>query len=103
MRIVYRPAAISDLRSASDYIACTLHNPKAAQKLREQILRGVSRLRENPFMGVSLRSRLDGFDGDMRVLIVCKQLVFYEIHEAVEIIRILDGRTDYLSRLFEEN
>ncbi len=103
MRIVYRPAAISDLRSTSDYIACTLQNPKAAQKLREQILRGISRLRENPFMGVSLRGRLDGFYGAMRVLIVGKQLVFYEVQdETVEIIRILDGRTDYLSRLFEE-
>ena len=36
-----------------------------------------------------------------RYLIVSKQIVFYEVIEnTIEIIRVLDARTDYLSVLF---
>ena len=103
MKIVYRPAAISDLRETSGYIANTLCNPRAAGRLQRDVLHSVSLLRENPCMGVSLRGKLDSFESEIRMLVVRKQLVFYEVHDdVIEIIRILDGRTDYLSRLFEE-
>ena len=36
-----------------------------------------------------------------RYLIVSKQIIFYEVTEnTIEIIRVLDARTDYLSVLF---
>ena len=58
--------------------------------------------RENPYMGTPLSSRFDDLDTTIRYLVIHKQMVFYEVTEDyVEIIRVLDGRTDYLSRLFD--
>jgi plasmid stabilization system protein ParE len=101
MKIKYRPAAISDVQKASDYIARELKNPSAAAALRRKILRSVSLLRENPLMGTPLASKYDGLETDIRFIVVSKQLIFYEPHEElIEVIRILDGRTDYLTHLF---
>jgi plasmid stabilization system protein ParE len=101
MTIKYRPAAIADVRKASDYIAKNLKNPSAAAALRRKILQSVSLLRENPLMGTPLSSKYDGLETEIRFIVVSKQMVFYEPHqEFVEVIRILDGRTDYLTHLF---
>ena len=103
MTIRYRPAAISDMEHTSNYLADTLGNPTAAQALRERLLRSISLLRDNPRMGTPLTSKYEGLDTQIRYLVVSKQLVFYEVHEAwIEIVRVLDGRTDYLSHLFED-
>lgn len=101
MRIQYRPAAIADLERACAYLRETLHNAEAANALSARVLRGVSLLRENPYMGVPLCARCEDLQTDIRFLIVSKQLVFYEVlDDRIEIIRILDGRTDYLAQLF---
>jgi plasmid stabilization system protein ParE len=101
MKIKYRPAAIADVQKVSDYIARELKNPSAAAALRRKILRSVSLLRENPLMGTPLASKYDGLETDIRFIVVSKQLIFYEPHEElIEVIRILDGRTDYLTHLF---
>lgn len=53
-------------------------------------------------MGVSLSSKYDDLDTSIRFIVISKQLVFYEINgDIIEIIRVLDGRTDYLARLFD--
>ena len=53
-------------------------------------------------MGTPLSSRFDDLDTTIRYLVIRKQMVFYEVTEDyVEITRVLDGRTDYLSRLFD--
>ena len=84
MKLQYRPAAISDIGKASDYIADVLKNRSAANRLKSKILAGVSLLKDNPYMGTPL-----------------KQLVFYKVTETgIEVIRVLDGRTDYLVHLF---
>lgn len=101
MKIQYRPAAIADLSSTAESIQKQLHNPNAAEKLRADVLHGISRLSEAPEMGPLLRSRYEEIESDIRFLVVRKQMVFYEVHDqSVEIIRILDGRTDYLAQLF---
>ena len=82
MKLQYRPAAISDIGKASDYIADVLKNRSAANRLKSKILAGVSLLKDNPYMGTP-------------------QLVFYKVTETgIEVIRVLDGRTDYLVHLF---
>lgn len=49
---------------------------------------------------LSLKFDLNG-TVQYRYLIVSKQIVFYEVIEnTIEIIRVLDARTDYLSVLF---
>lgn len=101
MKIQYRPAAIADLAATSEYIQTQLHNPSAAAKLRADVLHGVSQLADTPEIGPLLRSKYEDIASDVRFLVIRKQMVFYEIHDqSVEIIRILDGRTDYLAQLF---
>ncbi|MEG0765112.1 MAG: type II toxin-antitoxin system RelE/ParE family toxin [Pseudoflavonifractor sp.] len=100
MNIRYKKTAIDDLKSTCDYIRQQLHNKAAAEKLAALVLRSISLLAENPELGSLLRSKYD-VAGDTRFLVVSKQLVFYEIEGAeLCILRILDGRQDYLSLLF---
>ena len=101
MRIKYRPAAIADLERACAYLRNNLHNPGAANTLSTRVLHSISLLKENPYMGASLAGKNEGLETNYRYLIVSKQLVFYEVDgELIEIVRILDGRTDYLAQLF---
>ena len=101
MRILYKRAALLDLQRTQDYIANTLKNKSAAQKLVTSVLHAVSLLSDHPMMGTALNSRYD-VDSDIRFLVVSKQLVFYQIIDdsLISIIRILDGRQDYMSILF---
>ena len=102
MKIKYRPAAIQDMDAACAYLRDQLHNPSAADALINRILHSVSLLKDNPYMGAPLGGKLEGLQTDVRFLIVSKQLVFYEIDgEIIEIIRVLDGRTNYLAKLFD--
>ena len=102
MRLKYRPAASADVQRAADYIEKVLKNRSAAQRLKTKILPGASLLKENPQMGTLLSSKYDGLDTSIRFIVISKQLVFYEISDdVVEIIRVLDGRTDYLVHLFD--
>ena len=101
MRLQYRPAAIADIQRAADYIENVLKNRSAAQRLKAKILQGTSLLKENPQMGTLLSSKYDGLDTSMRFIVISKQLVFYEIgDDTIEVVRIIDGRTDYLTHLF---
>ncbi len=101
MKIVYRPAAIEDIKSTADYIEKELKNPQAAQRLKEKILYSVSLLKDNPNMGNSLSSKYEAVKNDYQYIIVNKQIVFYQTdNDTIEIVRVLDGRTDYLTHLF---
>ena len=52
-------------------------------------------------MGATFSSGFDEVDSDIRYLVIQTQMVFYiATADAVEIIRVLDGRSDYLARLF---
>ncbi len=100
MKLLYRPAAIKDIESAADYIEFQLKNPSAAKKLIETLLKSIAVLKDNPEMGMKLTDKFD-IESDYQFIIVNKQIVFYEIHsDYLEIVRILDGRTDYLTHLF---
>lgn len=102
MKIKYRPAAIQDMDTACAYLRDQLHNPAAADVLISKILHSISLLKDNPYMGAPLAGTLEGLETDIRFLIVSKQLVFYQVGtEIIEIIRVMDGRTDYLAKLFD--
>lgn len=101
MKIVYRPAAIDDIKSTAEYLAKELKNPQAAQRLKERILYSISLLKDNLNMGNSLSTKYEEVKSDYQYIVVNKQLVFYEINNGtIEIVRVLDGRTDYLTHLF---
>lgn len=98
----YRPAAVADIRQTSDYIEYVLKNPSAAAYLRTKMLNGIALLKENPEMGTLLSGKYDGLDSAYRFIVISKQIVFYELsNDLIEIVRVLDGRTDYLSKLIE--
>lgn len=100
MKIVYRPAAIDDIQTTAKYIEKELKNPQAAMRLKKNILYSVSLLKDNPNMGNLLSNKYDAIESDCRYIIVNKQLVFYEMNNnTIEIVRVLDGRTDYLAHL----
>ncbi len=101
MRLSFRPAALDDIKRSADYIQNVLKNPSAARSLKAKILQGASMLKENPHMGMALCNKFDGLETDIRFVTVNKQLIFYVPYEDyIEIVRVLDGRTDYLSHLF---
>ena len=102
MIIRYKNAALRDIQQKQDYIANVLKNKKAAQNLVSSILRTVSQLMDNPMMGVPLNSKFD-VDSDVRFFIISKQLAFYRIEDesVISVVRVLDGRQDYMSILFE--
>ena len=60
MRVSYKRAAVKDMEAIRDYIAGRLKNPKAAKKLMTALLKAISLLADNPYMGAhwqkSLRS-----------------------------------------------
>ena len=59
MKIVYKHQAVLDIRQTQEYIAETLGNKRAAQKLVASILKAISLLEENPMMGVSMGAKFE--------------------------------------------
>lgn len=103
MTIKYRSAAVEDIRRTTEYLGEHLKNPKAATRLKAKLLKGISHLKAHPYLGMRLDQRTTEMKTEVRFLVVENQLVFYEVNEMViEIIRILDGRTDYLAVLLSE-
>jgi len=102
MRIEYKSLALRDLAQKQNYISNELKNKSAAKKLTAAILRAVSQLAEHPHMGAPLNSRFE-IESDLRFIVVAKQIVFYQIVEGeyISVVRILDGRQDYMAILFE--
>ena len=100
MKIVYRPLAVEDIISTADYIKDKLKNPQAAEHFKERMLNAISLLKDNPNMGAELAKKYDTLNNNYRYIIVNNQIVFYEIiDDTIEIVRVLDGRTDYLKYL----
>lgn len=101
MRVLYKKTAIEDIQETECYISRELHNQQAAKKLTRLIVQAVSLLAENPYMGTPLNSKYD-VDTDIRFLVVSRHLVFYRVREddCVQVIRVIDGRQDYMAILF---
>ena len=103
MRLRYTPQARADLLGIRSYIRNVLMNPSAAENTVERITRQVNRLRELPYMGGELSAKT-GMETDYRYLVTGKHIVFYKVtpQEGVIVERVLDGRTQYLSILFDD-
>lgn len=102
MILRYTPQARIDLHEIEDYIKNELSNPQAAARIIERILRGCSNLKSNPNLGLDLSSKI-GQQTDLRYLIISNYIAIYKVEiNSVSIIRIMDGRTDYLHYLLSE-
>ena len=101
MILRYTPRARTDLREVQEYISTTLKNPAAADRIVAKILESCSLLKGQPYMGAALAEKV-GREPDLRYLISGKYIVFYRVgQESISIIRILDGRINYMRVLFQ--
>lgn len=100
MNLRYTPEARVDLLATKQYISVELCNPSAADRVVTYILKCCSNLKEQPCMGAELAAKT-GRDTDLRYLVCGKHLTFYRIEgNYVSVVRILDGRTNYMRVLF---
>ena len=98
--VIYSPDALSDVDGIKEYISEVLHNPVSAQRMVEMIVREADRLAVSPEIGPRVSARF-GINTEYRFLVVEKYLVIYLIEsETIRIIRVFDGRQDYLRLLF---
>lgn len=100
MKLVYTPDAVQDIQEIKKYISVTLKNRQSANRIGKILSNGCKQLKEQPQLGMSLEARI-GEPSDLRYLICEKWLVFYRIAgDTIQIVRIMDGRTDYVKLLF---
>ena len=102
MRVRYSPEAREDLLRISRFISLEYQNPQAAAAIIQKIMRSCSALKQFPQMGMRLSEKLQR-ETPLRFLICGNHIAFYRV-EGTEIFitRVLDGRTNYLQLLFEE-
>lgn len=102
MKLRYTPEAPQDLRDIQHYISDDLGNPAASKKVIANILKACSNLKTFPLLGADLSAKT-GRDTDLRFIVCGKQLAFYRVENSyISVIRIIDGRTNYLKILLEE-
>ena len=102
MILSYTPLALQDLHEIDDYIKNELANPQAAKNTVQRVLKGCSNLKANPKLGLDLTLKI-GQKTDLRYLIISNYIAVYRIEKnTIKIIRIRDGRTDYINYLFSE-
>ncbi len=79
-----------------NYIALTLRNAPAAERVAGRIMDAVDRLERFPEMGASLAA-ITNVETAYRFLVCGEYLIFYLIEDGeVTVDRILYGRRDYL-------
>lgn len=101
MKLEYSPEALDDIQETKRYIASVLKNRSAADRITKMIIRSCRQLKEQPEIGMSVEART-GYSSDLRYLICESWLAFYRIQgDTVQIVRVIDGRTDYVRILFE--
>ena len=102
MILSYTPLARQDLHEIEDYIKNELANPQVAKNTVQRVLKGCSNLKANPKLGLDLSSKI-GQKTDLRYLIISNHIAVYRIEKnTIKVIRIRDGRTDYINYLFSE-
>lgn len=102
MILSYTPLARQDLHEIDDYIKNELANPQAAKNTVQRVLKGCSNLKANTKLGLDLTLKI-GQKADLKYLIISNYIAVYRIEKnTIKIIRIRDGRTDYINYLFSE-
>ena len=101
MVLEFKPKAAEDLVRIRQYYD-ELAGPQSATKHVKTIRHSVELLRDYPGLGMSLED-ITKERSEYRYLVTDKcYLVIYRLEEnAVIIVRILDGRSNYLAVLFE--
>ena len=100
--IHYSPEAEDDLAEIKKYISEQLVNPVAALNTVAKITKGIRKLEQFPELGTKVSS-ITNIVSDYRFLVCANYLAFYRTDgNDVFIVRVLYGRRDYISILFDE-
>jgi len=100
-KIQQAPSFVDDIAEMADYYEYILESPQVADRFVERIQAAVSSLKQFPKRGQTL-NKLLRFQTDYRYLISENQLLIYRVDErasAVFLIRLVDGRSDYVRAL----
>ena len=101
--IHYSPFSLKDLDEIWTYINEDLQNPNAAQKRVLKIVESIGRLKVFPEMGTPLSSIVE-IKSEYRFLVCGKYMVFYRCTKSgIYVDRVLYGKRDYMSILFNVN
>lgn len=101
MKLIFASEALADMEQIRRYISVNLKNKPAAKRVINMIAHNCEQLECQPFLGMSLDPRI-GQHTDLRYLICESWLAFYRIQEdTVQVVRVIDGRTDYVRNLFD--
>ena len=101
VKIRYSAAAVQDLEQIGDHIAEVLKNSAAALNILNGIQDSIENLVDFPHIGTQLSSIVE-METDYRFLVCGNCLVFYRVQrDYVYIDRVIYGRRDYLSILFD--
>jgi len=96
MKICYSPTATDEMAAIHDYL-CDNFGLKLANEKIAKILEDIERLGEHPFMGRSV----DGNDQNLRRFYSAPNMIIYDIcDDSLEILHVVDSRTDYIRKLF---
>jgi len=98
--VLYSPEAINDIQSLKNYISDNLDSPEAAFSTVEKIMKSIRVLADFPMSGTPLETVIK-FETDYRFIVCGNYIVFYKSdNNTVKIIRVLYGKRNYLSILF---
>lgn len=99
--LVISPLAKADMREIGDYISNELRNPIAAKQTIQRFQKAILPLQKYPEMGAPLLAA-GTQDISYRFLVCGSYLIFYHLGSDIVLIdRVLYGRRDYLSLLFD--
>lgn len=100
-KIHFSPKAVCDADEIWEYTVETTNRVRAQEKISE-ILATIEKLEKFAEMGAPLSTKVD-FTTDYRYLVSGQFLIFYRTKGTdVYVLRILNGKTDYLRSLFTE-
>ena len=95
MRVQYSQKAYGDLLVIHDYLIDNFGTNVADRKIFE-IKRDIDYLANDPYMGRSV----DGHDQNLRQFCSSPNIILYNVEDiTVEILHVVDGRTDYKKNL----
>lgn len=100
MKLVVNPEAINDIGRIKRYIRDDLCNPKAADRIVNEIVMSYKGLKDFPMKGPALDSIIS-IKTDYRYLVCENYFIFYKVSsDTVSVYRIIDARRDFVRILF---
>ena len=104
MKLSFSSAARADLRELRRYISKELYNPSSAERIISEIIKSCKRLKDFPMLGVSVNEKYGiDIDARYRLLISGNYIIVYKKEDVqIIIVRIINGRTDYMHILMNE-